>query len=153
MRTIETRTAELQSVHDKFLFTEPSQNVARASPSTTVYNGSAHERFLRLGLERDQAFKVLWYGERRNGNESSDDIALMNKLAYWCNADPNAVVSAFLSSPYYKQKDEAHMKKCQRPDYLLNTANNACRTVYSTAAADYERWQHQNRKRKKSYAK
>ena len=34
------------------------------------------------------------------GNESADDIALMNKLAYWCNADPDAMIRAFLSSPY-----------------------------------------------------
>jgi len=45
-------------------------------------------RFLSSGLERDKVFAALWAGERRNGNESSDDIALMNKLAYWCNAAP-----------------------------------------------------------------
>lgn len=69
----------------------------------------------------------------------------MNKLAYWCNADPDAMVRAFLSSPYYLQKDNAHMKKCRRADYLPNTAKKACATVYSTAKADYDRWQ-QNRK-------
>jgi len=70
----------------------------------------------------------------------------MNKLAYWCNADPDAMNRAFLSSPYCSQKDTEHKKKCQRPDYLQNTAKNACDTVYSTAIADYRRWQ-QSRKR------
>jgi len=69
----------------------------------------------------------------------------MNKLAYWCNANDRAMIQAFLSSPYYAQKDEAHKKKCQRSDYLPNTAKNASTTVYSTAAAEYERWQSRKR--------
>jgi len=71
----------------------------------------------------------------------------MNKLAYWCGADADAVIKAFLSSPHYAQKDEAHKRKCLRPDYLPNTARNACATVYSTAAADYERWQRSRSRR------
>jgi putative DNA primase/helicase len=104
-----------------------------------------------MGLERDKTFAALWSGQRRCGNESADDIALMNKLAYWCNADPDAMTRAFLSSPHHGQKDLAHKKKCLRSDYLPNTAKNACSTVYSTAAADYERWQ--NNKRERSYAR
>ena len=69
----------------------------------------------------------------------------MNKLAYWCNADPEVMIRAFLSSPHHAQKDEAHMKKCQRSDYLINTATNACATQHSTAATDYERWQNPRR--------
>jgi hypothetical protein len=46
-----------------------------------------------------------------------------------------------MSSPYYAQKDEFHKMKCQRHDYLPNTARNSCATARSTAAADYERWQ------------
>ena len=76
----------------------------------------------------------------------------MNKLAYWCNADPDAMIGAFLQSPHYAQKDEAHKHKCQRSDYLPNTARKAATTVYSTAQVDYERWQ-QNRKRERSYAR
>jgi hypothetical protein len=76
----------------------------------------------------------------------------MNKLAYWCNADPDAMIQAFLSSPYYAQKDEEHKKKCQRADYLPNTAKNAAATVYSTARTDCERWR-RNRKREGSYAR
>jgi putative DNA primase/helicase len=97
-------------------------------------------------------FAVLWSGQRRNGNESADDQALMNKLAYWCNADPDAMIQACLTSPYFQQKDEAHKRKCQRSDYLPNTARKAATTVYSTARADYDRWQ-QNRRRERSYAR
>jgi len=76
----------------------------------------------------------------------------MNKLAYWCNGNHDAMLQAFLSSPHYAQKDEAHMKKCQRSDYLTNTAERARSTAYSTAAADYEKYQQRNN-RQRSYAR
>jgi putative DNA primase/helicase len=143
-RTIEGRTAELQRIHDVYLLPEAERKTAPITPPPMQSSTDA-EHFLATGLERDKVFSSLWAGERRNGNESADDIALMNKLAYWCNADPDAMIRAFLSSPYCNGKDAAHTKKCRRSDYLPNTARKACATVYSTAIADYERWQ-ENRK-------
>ena len=150
-RAIESRTTQLQAIHDKFLLPDIAQRAAQLPPPAPVQSAE-REMFLRTGLERDKVFAALWAGERRHGNESADDIALMNKLAYWCNADPEAMLRAFLSSPHHAGKDEPHKKKCQRADYLPNTAKNACTTVYSTAAADYERWQ-QSRRRERIYAR
>jgi len=152
VRAIEPRAAELQIVHDKFLLPDAAQKVVNLPPPPTMQSSAEQERFLQTGLERDKNFAALWAGERRHGNESADDQALMNKLAYWCNADPAAMIQAFIQSPYYAGKDAAHMKKCQRSDYLPNTAKNACASVYSTAAQDYERWQ-ANRKRERAYAR
>lgn len=151
LKPIATRTAELQAVHDEFLLPDPVQRVIRL-PTADLVPSAAQDRFFRTGLERDKVFRALWNGERRHSNESADDIALMNKLAYWCNADPDTMIRAFLSSPFHTQKDEAHRRKCQRSDYLPNTAKNACATVYSTAAVDYERWQ-QSRRQKRSYTR
>lgn len=148
---IETRTTELQFIHDKFLLPDAAQKAVQLPPPIVV-SSAEQERFLRTGLERDKVFRALWEGERRHGNESGDDQALMNKLAYWCNADPDAMIRAFISSPHHAQKDDPHKKKCQRADYLPNTAKNACATVYSTAIADYQRWQ-QNRRQQRSYAR
>jgi hypothetical protein len=103
-------------------------------------------------LERDKVFAALWAGQRRYGNESSDDQAFLNKLAYWRNADPDAMIAAFLQSPYFAQKDDEHKRKCQRADYLANTAKKAAATVYSTAKAGFERWQ-RNRRQERSYAR
>ena len=146
MKSIETRTAELQAIHDKYLLPEATKNLARLPPTQSA----EQERFLHIGLSRDKAFAALWGGDRLNKNESADDIALMNKLAYWLTATPDSMIRAFLSSPYYAQKDEAHKKKCQRPDYLPNTAKNACANVYSTAIADYNRWQQGHRQERSS---
>ena len=139
-RTIGVRTAELQAIHDKYLLPDIAQRTVAIPPHSHI-SSAMQERFLRIGLERDKVFAALWAGQRCIGNESADDIALMNKLAYWCNAEPAFMIRAFLSSPFHAQKDEAHKKKCQRSDYLANTAKNAYATVYSTAATDYERWQ------------
>lgn len=146
-KTIETRTEALQAIHDEFLLPDTTQKAATVLPSYSAPT-AVQERFLKIGIERDKVFATLWSGGRRVGNESADDIALMNKLAYWCNADPDAMIRAFLSSPYHAQKDEAHKRKCQRSDYLPNTARNASATVYSTAVADHERWQQRHRRQR-----
>jgi len=148
---IENRSKELQSLHDKFLL-PPEPQKAAGTLHSKVESVIPQNQFLTIGLERDKNFAALWDGYRKHGNESSDDIALMNKLAYWCNANPDAMVRAFLSSPYCAQKDEAHTRKCKRTDYLPKTASNACSTVYSTAAADYEKFTHR-RNRERSFAR
>jgi len=143
-KPIEARTEELQAVHDEYLLPE----AALKSPFSSLpmrISATKQAWFLRAGLERDKTFAALWGGERHHGNESADDIALMNKLAYWQNADPGAMIRAFATSPYFAQKDEAHRKKCHRTDYLPNTARKSCATVYSTADAEYERWQRRSK--------
>jgi hypothetical protein len=151
MKAIESRTAELQVVHDKFLLPDAAQ-LANSFPPPANLSSAEQERFLGIGLIRDMVVRAMWSGERRHDNESADDQAFMNKLAYWLSASPDAMIRAFMSSPYYHQKDEAHMKKCQRPDYLSKTAAKACATVHSTAKADSDRWQ-QNRQRQQSWAR
>ena len=150
-KPIQVRSVELQAIHDKFLLPDAVHKESDLAPSAII-SDAEQERFLGIGLLRDKVFRALWSGERRHGNESADDQALMNKLAYWCNTDPDAMIRAFMSSPYYHQKDQTHMKKCQRPDYLPITAQKACATVYSTAKADSDRWQ-QNRTRQRSVAR
>ena len=92
--------------------------------------------YLQIGLEKDPRFAALWRGDRPNGDESGDDIALMNKLAHWCNCEPAAMRSAFLASGHYATKDEAHKKKAGRPDYLNRTITRAVKDCPGTAAED-----------------
>jgi len=160
-RDIAFRASELQAVHDKYLLppvpqrsalhslnhTPISKSELNHTPISITETATDKWRFLHIGLRRDNVLAALWNGERRTTNESANDIALMNKLAYWCNADPDTMVRAFFSSPFFAQKDEPHKKKCHRPDYLPNTARASCNTVYSTAIIDYARWQ-ENRNRK-----
>ncbi|MEG0897839.1 MAG: VapE family protein, partial [Ruthenibacterium sp.] len=97
---------------------------------------SGEKDYLAIGLVRDETLAALWRGDRPNGNESSDDLALMNKLAYWCNCDPERMEAAFCSSPYYGTKDGEHLKKASRADYLKRTIACAMQSVTRTAGAD-----------------
>lgn len=97
--------------------------------------------YLQTGLERDPTFADLWNGSRPHGNESSDDQALMNKLAYWCSCDAERMQAAFLASPHSQGKDPQHRRKLQRKDYLARTVAAAVQNCSRTAAAadaDYQ---------------
>jgi len=96
---------------------------------------------LQTAIERDRAFAALWNGDRPNGNESGDDQALMNKLAYWLDCNEAAMIEAFNASPHATSKDAEHRKKMQRKDYLSRTTRRAiqdCRETASQADAAYQ---------------
>ena len=127
------RSAELQKIHDQYLLPEtPMENAFSHFVESPLYVTDC----LRRGLEKDPILRACWNGERRCGDESASDQALMNKLAYWCNANPGEMIAAFLQSPYFSQKGDVHQKKCRRADYLPNTAKTACATLRSTAHED-----------------
>lgn len=133
-KVLAKRTAELQEVHDSHF------QVAldfRESKAISDSKGISH---LQRGLDKDPVLRACWNGERRCGDESASDQALMSKLAYWCSADQSAMIAAFKQSPYYSQKGEFHKKKCERADYLPNTAQRACSTLRSTAETDTHRY-------------
>jgi len=131
------RSTELQQLHDRYLLPD---RIVQALPALSVESPQYADSYLQRGLAKDPILRDCWSGENRCGDESASDQALMNKLAYWCNANPKAMAAAFLQSPYFSQKDEAHQKKCNRADYLPNTVKTACATLRSTAHEDTVRY-------------
>lgn len=115
------------------LYAEVFPDKTSTSPPDII---PADDSLLEVGLQRDGELADCWNGARKNGNESSDDMALMNKLAYWCNRNVDQMVAAFLRSPHASQKDEKHQKKAERKDYLLRTAEKAADECARTAAED-----------------
>lgn len=134
---IADRPTELQQLHDRYLL--PERKVQTPS-ALSVESPQSADEYLQRGLAKDAVLRACWNGERRGSDESASDQALMNKLAYWCNANQPAMIAAFLQSPYYAGKDEAHQRKCGRSDYLPNTAKAACSSLRSTAQQDSERY-------------
>lgn len=128
---------KLQWLHDQYLL---SEQIKADAPTYSVESAQSAPAYLRRGLQKDLTLLACWYGEHRRGDESASDLALLNKLAYWCNGNPSVMTAAFLRSPYYSQKDEAHQKKCSRADYLPNTIKAACATLRSTAHEDTLRY-------------
>lgn len=79
---------------------------------------------LQEKLMNSNYFNQLWNGLRPKGNESSDDMALCCQLAQ-ITTSPVEIQDLFFKSPHYQSKDEAHIKKCNRSDYMERTINNA----------------------------
>lgn len=75
-------------------------------------------------LANSNYFNQLWNGLRPKGNESSDDMALCCQLAQ-ITTNPVEIQDLFFKSPHYQSKDEAHIAKCNRSDYMERTINNA----------------------------
>ena len=76
-------------------------------------------------------FDALWSGSRPHGNESADDLALINMLVARVGRDPQKVMEKFISSPHFQSKDEYHRRKCEdREDYLSETIRKAIDSYY-----------------------
>lgn len=137
LRPLQPRQEALDWFYSAYFPDSGNPDPPRGSKPTVPARAPSPD-YLSVGLERDPAFSALWNGQRPTGDESSDDLALMNKLAYWCNRDEAAMVSAFLSSPYAAQKGRQHTKKMGRKDYLPRTARKAAQGCTETAA-DHDR--------------
>lgn len=125
----------------------PSDTAPIIRPSTATPRGTPAKDYLKTGLQRDKKFLSLWNGERPNGNESSDDQGLMNKLAYWCNCNPDQMAAAFNSSPHMVSKDPQHMKKAVREDYINRTIEAAVKACSATAEQDDKSYKLQRKQR------
>jgi len=70
-------------------------------------------------LHRDARFNALYTGCRPFGNESADDLALLNLLVRYIGRDADKIQEEFLKSPHFISKDDYHKQKClSRSDYL-----------------------------------
>lgn len=105
----------------------PNAGNSCASSTTIQSNNKITENLnalLQEKLMNSNYFNQLWNGQRPKGNESSDDMALCCQLAQ-ITTNPAEIQDLFFKSPHYQSKDEAHIKKCNRSDYMERTINNA----------------------------
>lgn len=133
-KPVQKRGHELRELYAQ-IFPEEKRELPRAAAKLTQNRDHFAE-----GLECDPVLRELWEGRRDHGDESSDDMALMNKLAYWCSGDIAAMTEAFRRSPYAAQKDAKHQKKLDRRDYLERTAREAAARCQGSAAEDDSRF-------------
>jgi putative DNA primase/helicase len=92
---------------------------------------------LETALEKDNRFCAVYNGKRPNGNESSDDMSLVNYLVKYIGRDVDRVKKEFLLSPHFKTKDEYHSSKCtDRSDYLERTIETAITGYFTGYSLD-----------------
>ncbi len=129
---IKEKQAECDLFCNKYF--QKKENKITESVQKTTCN-KADEYYLNLGMQRDKKLISLYNGDRPNRNESSDDLALLTKLCYWCNRNYSLIVETFLNSPYVRQKDNKHLKKLEREDYIKRTLDKINLPV---TARDYD---------------
>lgn len=141
-RPLAERSEEIAALFAEWFPTKERTPAPAAVSAARSWNVPVEGRdFLAIGLEKDGTFRALWEGARPHGNESADDQALMNKLAYWCSCRAESMKAAFLSSPHCATKDEKHRKKAvERADYLDRTIQKAIADCVRTAENDDLNW-------------
>lgn len=94
---------------------------------------------IQAWLMRDDKLRTLWNSKAPGAghDESNRDLALCSKLSWYVNGDKAKIDELFRQSPYYKSKDENHVKKWEvRQDYREMTLAKAASNV-STVAPSY----------------
>lgn len=135
-KKVELRQQELNIVYDKYFKTEPSK--IRPLLNAQNFNKALDEETFRRGLKNDKKLRDYWNGKRPYNNESSNDNGFICKLMYWCNNNADLVINKFINSPYALQKDELHMSKMYRDDYLIRTIRNCVRTKIAASGGANE---------------
>jgi putative DNA primase/helicase len=79
-----------------------------------------------------EKFKRLWAGEYVSGDDSADDMALANILAFWCGRDAGQMERLLHQSGRWREKwDEAHYADGETYlDHLIRKAIQDCSTAY-----------------------
>jgi len=134
VKPIMERLDELQDVYNQYLSQPESKKVNPVNLAKSITYNAEDSKYVKIGLQKDSVFQSLWNGDRPNSNESADDLALFNKRAYWCDNDEELMISMFMDSLHYLQKDDSHKKKCDRYDYLPRTAQKAVESTKMTAS-------------------
>lgn len=131
-KPVNERSAQLKEVYEKYFENEEMQAVLSKTLSTRAHNSES----VKIGLQKDKKLIAYYNGKFNMNDESAKDMALRGKLLYWTNNDVDLAIEEFCNSPYAKSKDEEHLKKLDRKDYLLRTAKAAAPA--STAALDHD---------------
>ena len=135
LKPLTKRGSEL--LHIINLYNKPQTHTKRKETFYKKGNDYKDDRaYLQIGLEKDNYLIELWNGRRPCGDESADDLGLISKLGYWCNANADLMEQAFRESPYFAQKDAPHIKKCNRADYPARVIKKVLSDLKATAAGD-----------------
>lgn len=128
---------EIDWLFEKYL---PTIETAVKPEAIVIDHGDkSTAEWLDIGLTHDDKLHRLYNDTDHEDDESSHDMALLCKLAYWLNRDIEALEQVFLDSPWVNSKDRRHLDKvASRSDYLENSIIKAV-SMTTTTAADNDR--------------
>lgn len=133
-RDLADRRDALLGVLERYMRREnaatPEPRKAGPGRSSTDWRGK-----LDAALERKPELRHLYQlAPDPARDDSADDLALMNHLAYWLDGDTEAMRAAFLESA------RGRRAKAQRRDYQDMTIQAAIRGTSRTAAGEHRAW-------------
>lgn len=99
---------------------------------TEIFTDLNIDKRIQKALHKDKKLLKLWntIAPGRGANESELDLALCNKLAFYVDADADKVNQAFIQSPYFQSKDDAHKDKwLNRDDYREMTIEKSVNAI------------------------
>ena len=145
-RDLEDRSDALRDVLEAYMVrpTDTKDRAPEAKPRQEVdpSGGTGRTRSstdwrtkLDAAMERKPELRHLYELAPDTGNDdSADDMALMNHLAYWLDGDEEAMRAAFLESA------RGRRAKAHRRDYQDMTIRRAIQDTPRTAGDDHQAW-------------
>lgn len=130
------RTEQLQAVLEKYMLRPVKLKTGRQktekryslTDDQIIEKACHEERFEALFRSGD----MIYY----NNDQSSADLALCNKLAFWCGCDKAQMDRIFRRSALMRDKWDSPRESSTYGDITLRRAIEDCDTVYEAAAYD-----------------
>ena len=120
-KNVEYRQKECDFIYEKY-FSNSFDSKKGLLKNTYTHASSKEPLNLVFALENDRVLNSYWHGNRPLKSESENDFALLGKILFWVGYEnPDVAIQHFLESPYFKQKDEKHLKKVLDTNYLIRT--------------------------------
>lgn len=128
------RTEQLQTVLDKYML----RPVKTRSKSTAVRYTLTDDQIIEKAC-REERFEALFlHGDMTyyNNDQSSADLALCNKLAFWCGCDKTQMDRIFRRSKLMRDKWDRQQNGTTYGQITLQRAIDDCDTVYEAKTYD-----------------
>lgn len=126
---ITEQTENVKTIHDKYMTDVNKPTVSKAVQPLSMSDGD----ILNIAM-RDDVFRTLWNGGISSYPSPSEaDLALCNKLAFYCGKDIDMMDRLFRDSALYRSD------KWEREDYRTATLNEAIAGTATVYDPNYKR--------------
>lgn len=134
---IHERTEQLKLVLDKYML-RPIKTRAKTRPAAQKRYELTDDQIIEKAC-REERFEALFlHGDMTyyNNDQSSADLALCNKLAFWCGCDKGQMDRIFRRSKLMRDKWDSKRERSTYGDITLQRAIDDCDAVYEATAYD-----------------
>lgn len=132
------RTEQLQTVLDKYMLRPVKTRSGRRTATQRKKYTMTDDQIIAKAC-REERFEALFlHGDMTyyNNDQSSADLALCNKLAFWCGCDKGQMDRIFRRSALMRDKWDSPREQSTYGDITMQRAIDDCDSVYEAGAYD-----------------